>query len=197
MPSLKKIVSAVLTPLMRVNIAGLVIGATWVGMTMQWKVIGIGIITFCFSSYIIPILLIPVGLFSHFMLFCNKAKQKVIEQLMFVLSIAYILLFLTMWCVSILYFAITYVAIDYMVGGLIWANSIAMLSLLWWINKDRKNIFILTLVETAQIVMLLLSAIKLAGIDMQFWTSASVFGGFLSFVAILLAVYEKKFMKKS
>jgi len=194
---LKKIVLAALTPLMRANIVGLVIGAMWVGMTMQWKLIGIGLITACLSSYLIPILLMPVGIFSHLMLVFSRMRQKSMEQLMFVLSVAYILLFLTMWCVCILDFVMTYIGMGSVVGGLIWADSIAMLPLLLWINRDRGNIFILIIVEAAQIAILLLSAIKLVGIDTQFWTSVAIFGGFLSLVAVLLAIDEKKSMKKS
>ena len=195
--SLKKIVPAVMTPLMNANIAGLVIGAVWVGITMQWRVIGVGVIVISFSSYFIPILVIPAGIFSHFLIACREKKQKNMEQFMFVLSISYILLFLTMWCVSILEYITNRVSPDAQAAGLIWANSVAMLSLLRWINRDRENLLIMTLVESAQIAFLLLFAIKFAGIETSFWISSAIFFGFLSLVAVLLAISEKISVKSS
>ena len=189
--SLKKIVPAALTPLMNANIAGLVMGAVWVGITMQWKVIGIGIVVVAFSPYFIPILMIPAGILSHFMIIYREKKQENKEQLMFVLSIFYILLFLTIWCVSILEFITTRVTPDAQMGGLIWTNAVAMLPLLMWINRDLENFFIMTLVESTQIAFLLLFTIKFAGIETSFWISSAIFGGFLSLVTILLAVNEK------
>ncbi|MFH1158125.1 MAG: hypothetical protein V1721_04480 [Pseudomonadota bacterium] len=196
MPSLKEIVPAALTPLVNANMAGLVIGAMWVGTAMQWPVIGIGIVVACFSSYIIPLLMIPVGVFSHFLMVYKGKKQKDREQLMFVLSVSYILLFLTLWCVGIFEFVTTRVSPDAArAAGLVWADSVAMLPLLMWINRDRGNIFIMTLVETAQIALLLLSAIRFVGIETSFWSSSAVFGGLLSLVAVLLAARERESLK--
>ena len=192
---LKKIVPAAFTPLMNVNIAGLVIGAVLVGTTTQWKIIGIGVIIIVFSPYLIPFLMVPVGIFSHFMMIYRGSKQENREQLMFVLNISYILFFLTMWCVCIFEFIITSVTPDAQTAGLILANSVAMLSLLMWINRDRENLFIMTLVEAAQIAFLLLFAIKLAEIETSFWISSAIFGGFLSLTAILFAAGEKTSVK--
>ena len=197
MSSFKEIILVALTPLIKINMAGLIIGAIWVGMTMQWTVIGIGIIVACFSSNFIPLLMVPVGIFSHFMVVYRGTKQKNKEQLMFVLSVAYILLFLTMWCVSILEFVITRIDVDVMAGGLIWANSIAMLPLLMWIDRDHENILIMTLIETAQIAILLLSAIKFVWVETPFWMVYLVFGGILSIMAVLMAVNDKKSVKNS
>ena len=190
-PSLKKIIHAVMTPLININMAGLVIGAIWVGITLQWPVIGIGVIIACFSSYLIPLLLIPIGIFSHFLMVYKEKKQKNKEQLMFILIISYILLFITMWCINILEFIMARVALDAQEAGMLWANSVAMLPLLMWINQDRENFLLMTLIEAAQIAFLLIFAIKLSGIEISFWTSSAIFGGFLSFVAILLTTNKK------
>lgn len=188
----KKMIPLLLTPLLYVNLAGMVAGAVWLGVLSQWNVIWIGIVSLFFSPYIIPILMMPAGILSHFMALHGKAGRKDRERLMLVFSLAYILLFLTLWCVGIFGYVTENVRPDALPAGLLWANAAALAPLLRWACRDRKNIFIMTLVEAAQAVLLVLSAVMLFYGRGSFWTPYVIFFGIMAFVIAVQAFFEEK-----
>jgi hypothetical protein len=150
-----------------------------------------------FSSTIIPILLMPAGIFSHFMALYNAAKRPDKERTMFLLSLSYIILFLTFWCTGIFEYVTHSVEPKALGAGVLWASTTALAPLLWWSSRDRNNIFIMTMVEMAQIATIALSAARLLWGESSFWLSFGVFGVFLASVAGVQAVYEEKFLKKT
>ncbi len=197
MASLKKTVSGLLTPILYLNLAGLAVGAVWLGVMAQWQVVWVGVMALLFAPYIIPILIIPAGILSHFMSLYRAAQRPDKERLMFTLSLAYILLFLTLWCVSIFEYVTHSVVPQAVHAALLWADSAALVPLLLWTNRDRGNIFIMTMVEVAQLAIVVLSAVRLLDGATSFWPSFSIFGGIMALAAITQAVYEKKFIDKS
>jgi hypothetical protein len=142
----KNIISSLLTPLLFANLAGLGAGTVWLGAVSQWQVIWLGVMAVLFSPYIIPILLMPAGIFSHFMLLYQNAGQKKKERWMFILSLAYILLFMTLWCTGIFGYVTASVKPQALFAALLFGSSAAMLPLLIWAQRDRSNSFVMTLV---------------------------------------------------
>jgi hypothetical protein len=196
-PPLKKIISGLLMPLLYANLAGLAAGAVWLGIMAQWQVIWIGIMALLFSPYVIPLLIVPAGVFSHFMAVYQSAGQAAKERRMFVLSLSYILLFLTLWCVSFFEYVTHNVAPQAIGAGLLWASCASMASLLLWASRDRNNIFITTTVETAQLAMVMLAAFRLLAGTTSFWSSAALFGGIMAVAAVTQHFYEKKQLDRS
>ena len=74
-------------PLLYLNLAGLAAGADWLGMQGQWQVIWIGFIMIFFSPYVIPILVMPAGIFSHFMALYHAKQRAERERAMFFMSL--------------------------------------------------------------------------------------------------------------
>jgi hypothetical protein len=196
--SLKKIVSAIIAPLLYLNLAGLAAGAVWLGVLAQWQVIWLGFLMIFFSPYIIPILMVPAGVCSHFMTLYGVAQRRQHERLMFVLTIGYILSFVTFWYVGVFEYVMQSVVLPQArFAALLWANTAALTPLLMWASRDRNNIFVMTMTEMAQVAALALTLLCLTGVVPAFWTAAAIFGGILALAATLQAVYEEKFMRKS
>ncbi len=197
MQALKNIVSRLLIPLLTLNLAGLAAAALWLVSYSQWQVIWIGFMMLLFSSNIIPLFLIPAGVFSHFMNLYRAAQRPQKEKTMFFLSVAYILLFLTFWCTGIFEY-VTYSVLPRAAGaGVLWACTAALTPLLWWSSRDRDNIFIMLMVEGAQLAMIAVVAARLLAGVTSFWTYFAVFGTVMAAIAATQAVYEKNFMNKA
>lgn len=192
----KRIISHLLMPLFALNLAGLGIAALWLVSEGQMQVIWLGFVMLFLSPLIIPILLVPAGVFSHYMTHYSAAGRPDKERLMFVLSLAYIILFLTFWCMGIFEYVMESVSSRALAPGLLWSSSAAIAPLLWWSRRDRNNFFIMMLVETAQLAMIALSVVWLLKGAGSFWLASGILGGILLFVAVLQSVYEKKFMEK-
>ena len=169
MLSLKRIVSCLLVPLLGINLAGLAAAALWLVSQGQMQVIWIGLMMLFFSPVIIPLLLIPAGIFS----------------------------FLTFWCTGIFEYVTHSIAPPAMAAGVLWASTASMAPLLWWSRRDAENIFIMMMVEMTQVAMIAISAFRLFRGETAFWTLFGIFGGFLVFVAAMQSLYEKKFMNKA
>jgi hypothetical protein len=150
-----------------------------------------------FSPLIIPVLAIPAGIFSHFMGVYRDARQPDKERTMFILSLSYIILFITLWCISIFDYVTHSVSPQAMGAGVLWADTAALGPLLWWSSRDRNNIFIMTMVETAQVAMIVLAAVRLLSGDSSFWLSFTIFGTIMAAVAAGQAVYEEKLLNKA
>lgn len=184
-------------PLLTLNLAGLALAALWLGVQSQWQVVWLGFVMLIFSPYIIPTLLIPAGIFSHFIGVYNAQQQPDKERMMFILSLSYIILFMTFWCVGVFEYVTHSVQPKALLAGLLWASTAALEPLLWWSSRDRSNIFIMTMVEAAQLAILALAAIRLMTGASSFWLSFAEFGAIMAVVAAGQAIYEDKFMNKT
>jgi hypothetical protein len=184
-------------PLFGLNLAGLCIGGVWLISEGQMQVIWLAFVMLFFSPFLIPILLIPAGVFSHYMALYGSAGRKDRESLMFFLSLGYIILFLTFWCMGIFEYVTHNVAPHAVSPGVLWACTAAMMPLLWWSRRDAHNFFIMMMVEAAQLVMIALSAERLLNGERPFWHLLGIFGGLLVLVAAMQSIYEKNFMNKA
>jgi len=193
---IRRVVSFLFMPLLYINLAGLAAGTVWLAALSQWQFIGFSVIIVFFSPQIIPVVLMPAGVFSHFMNRYQDAGRQGKTQAMFILSVAYILLFMTLWCVGVFGYAMGSAGPATRWAVLLWASTAAVLPLFLWSSHDRSNIFIITTVEMAQAGVLILGAVRLWGIALSFWPSFAVFGGLLALAALVQAVYEEKFMNK-
>jgi hypothetical protein len=198
-PLFKNIIPALLTPLLWFNLAGMAMAAVWLGALSQWQVLWLGVLMVIFSPYVIPILMIPAGIFSHFMALHQKAGNAARERWMFLAAIAYVVFFLSVWCAGIFTY-VTHVVVrpEALLAALLWAGSSSMAPLLMWSSRDRGNVFIMTLVEAAQPgVWILCVARVLLGAEVFFWASYIIFGVLMGGVAAAQRFYEKKQEQKA
>lgn len=184
-------------PLLYLNLAALVIGALWLGFLSQWQVIGLGALMVVLSPYVIPLLLIPAGIFSHFMALYRTQKRRGPEQTLFVLSLVYILLFLTFWSMGVFDYVVQHVRPEARAAAVLWADCVALTPLFLWITRDRENIFMMTLIEAAQIGILIPSVLCLWRDITSFWVLFAAFGTFMAAVMAAQAIYEEKVSNKT
>jgi hypothetical protein len=196
-PPLKDIVARLLTPLLYVNLAGLSGAALWLASLSQWQVMGIGVAMIFISPYIIPILVMPAGIFSHYMLAFREIQRPDKERTMLLCSLAYIVLFLTFWCIGIFDYVTASIHPLALHAGLLWASTASVSSLLWWSSRDRSNVLVMTLVEIAQVAMIAVSAIRLLSGGLSFWTAFAIFGGIAASLTALQVFYEEKYLNKA
>lgn len=184
-------------PLLGINLAGLALAALWLVSLGQMQVIWIGLMMLFFSPVIIPLILIPAGVFSHFMSLYQAAKRADRERLMLLLSLGYIILFLAFWCTGIFEYVTHSIAPHATAAGVLWASTAALVPLLWWSRRDAENVFIMMMVEMTQVAMIAVSVLRLFRGESSFWMTFGILAGFLAFVAAMQSVYEKKFMNRS
>ena len=115
---------------------------------------------------------------------------------MFLSSLAYLILFLTLWCAGLFEYITHSVAPFALYAGLLWACTAAVSPLLWWSSRDRDNLFIMTMVEGAQAAIIVLSIVRLAFGESSFWSSFAVLGGIIGLLTAAQVIYEEKFLKK-
>lgn len=196
MPSLsRRVFSSLLTPLLYANIAALGLGGLWLGAVAQWQVIWVGFMGLMLSPYLIPIMLMPAGIFSHLMTRYRTAHRPVAERVMFICSLAYVLFFMTLWSSGIFEYVQGATSPSALYPALVWGAAGALTPLLWWASRDRANLFVCEMVEVAQVAVLVLALLRLVGIDMSFGHAFLLVGAIMVFAAGGEALYEKKYMK--
>ena len=196
MKSYRNIVLSVVEPLTYINLLGMAVGALSLISVSQWQVLRVGTFLVIFSQYIIPILMIPAGIFSHFMVMFQDSKQVKKEKLMFFLSIAYILSFISVWCIFIFWIVVSKISDVNLLISFIWANSAALFPLFLWAKKDKNNIFIISLVELAQVSLLIVSVLNITYKGMTFFDCLFSFLGFMISAVVLQGFFDKKSLFK-
>lgn len=195
MPSLKSIVTGLQKPLFALNLAGMAVSAAWLTSVGQWQVMWLGVAMLLFSPMIIPLLLMPAGIFSHFMSVYRSVNNHKRERLMFVLSLAYIILFLALWCTGIFDYVAQNVAPQAAQPAALWSCAAAIAPLLWWSSRDMNNTFILLLVQVTELGMIGLSAVWLLHGAISFGLMFPALAVFLAAIALVMGLYEKRAAK--
>jgi hypothetical protein len=193
--SLKSIVTRFHKPLFAINLAMLAVSAAWLSDFSQWQVMWIGVVMLLFSPMIIPLILLPAGIFSHFMTVYHAMNDPRRERHMFVLSLGYIILFLALWCAGIFDYVMQNVSPRAAEPAVLWADAAAMAPLLWWSSRDTNNIFILLLVQSAQLGVIGLAAVWLWHGPIPFGLMFPGFTVYLAAVATVQGLYEKRLVK--
>lgn len=187
-------ISRLLTPLLVANLLGLVAGAMWLGLGGQWSTMGLGLFTVLFApALVIPILLVPAGVLSHFIGLYQAQGRKRAERLALLGSLGYIVLFLALWCAGIFSFVTADVSGAALPPAVLWGACCAMAPLFLWSYRDRSNVFVMFMVEVAQACVLAAAALRLAGYpSLPFAFAAAGFFVVLALAAALRMMWEER-----
>jgi hypothetical protein len=185
--SLKAHFPALVMGLLFLNLTGMAAGAGWLAVLSQWPVIGLGVTVLIFSPYILPILMVPAGIFAHLAAAHESQGRTGRSKKLYVCSLLYLVAFVSLWSAGIFVYILTNVQAGTSPAAvLIWANSTAMAPLFLWAVRDRSNAFIAALVIEAQVTMLILLGGALTPLAAQlshpFWDSLAIY-------AVLMAVF--------
>lgn len=194
--TLKKITSAILHPLFYANLAAMGFGALWLVTLGQWQVMGFGTIMVFLSPYILPLLMMPAGVFSNFMVRYQNNGNKSRERVMFACSLGYILAFLAAWCAFVFGRVLQGVAPHAEMAGLVWAASLTIGPLLWWVGKDTNNVFMISMVEVAQLAVLALVVLRVVTEETAFDVFFAVVSAFLLAATLAQLLYDEVTTRK-
>jgi len=194
-PSLKIIVTRLHKPLFALNLAGLAVGGAWLSNFSQWQVMWLGVGMLLFSPMVIPLILMPAGIFSHFLSVYHAHNNRRLERRMFVLSLGYIILFLALWCAGIFNYVLQNVSPRAVEPAVLWAGAAAMAPLLWWSSRDTNNLFILLLVQAAQLGVIGLAIVWLLHGALPFGLMFPAIAVFLAAIATVQGLYENRAVK--
>lgn len=195
-PSFKTVADKLLSLLIYANIAAMAAAALWLGLARQWQVVWIGVVMLLASPYVVPIALIPSGIFAHFMSAFHARGDVGKERLMFLCTVGYLIGFISLWCASVFAYVMNNIAPQAVAVGLLWSATSAVLPLLWWAARDRGNLFIMILVEAAQLAVFVPVIAHLKTGDTSFWPCFFSIVAVLALEAVGQHFYEKKFIEK-
>lgn len=184
---------AALKPLLFINILLMLVAALWLGMLGHFRGIWVGVAGFLFGPFLLfPMLLLPAGIFAHFMGLYQEAGKSDKERQMFIASIAYIILFLTLWAAGIFSFLLEGAAESAQIPNILLAAA-AVAGPLWlWASRDRENYFILLLVLAVQGAVVFLSLCAALMEEADFFLSALITAGTCALAAYLQNLIERQ-----
>ena len=196
MSKIKELSVKAVMPLLYINLLGMLIGGGYLFAVGTWRIVLSFLILLTFSSYIIPIILIPAGILSHFMVLYQNAKQAAKEKLMFVLAMAYMLAFITLWCGLIFGAIVGSAGAVYKPLALVFAVSAAMAPIFLWVRHDPNNFFIIMLAEVTQLAMVILAVILLVYKGMTLSLCLTFIFSVLCLAVVFQWFFEKRLTKK-
>ncbi len=187
----KSLVLSALEPFTYINMLAMAGSAVWLIFTPYYLLISFGALVLVFYQFIMPIALMPAGFFSNFMIFFQKMGKPKLENAFLVASISYLLLFLSFWCVLVLNISLSRIGEGGILPGVIFANAAAFTTLFLWVREDKENFFMIRLVQSAQIIMILLTIVKVLAMEITFWQQIGFFFASLSTVVLLQVLYDE------
>lgn len=161
-------------PLLYANMAGMAAGGVWIGLAAQWHVIWVGVVMVFVAPFILPVLIIPAGVFSHYMVFFHNTGKRVHERVMYACSIGYVVLFASLFSTAVFSAVARSVAPAAQGAGILWGAVSALLPLLLWASRDVSNVFVSTVVVAAQVALFFLVAAWLYAGALPFWMAAAL-----------------------
>ncbi len=177
--------------------AALIVSAAWLVSLSLDDVLFIPFILAVLSPLFIPLLAIPAGIFSHFMVAYAAAGQRKKERVMLFCSFGYLVALIAVWCALMFNFVVHRIPISAAKPGLLWAEAVSVSPLLWWANNDRKNVLTMVMVLAAQAgIIVLCGALLAMPVPVSFWRVFFLIGGTVTAVTAGRMFYEEKFLRK-
>ncbi len=197
MSSGKNVLSRFFLSLFYLNMAAMVAGAAWLVSLSLVGVLSIPFIVAILSPLFLPLLAVPAGIFSHFMVAYASAGQRTKERVMLFCTFGYLVALIAAWCALLFNFVVQRVPVAAAQPGLLWAAAVSISPLLWWANNDRKNVLTMVMVLAAQAGIIALCVALLATpFLVTFWRVFFLIGGTVTAVTAGRMFYEEKFMRK-
>jgi hypothetical protein len=207
MKALMGFITALAIPLMILNTLGGIVSGIWLAILGEWGAVGMGILFYFGSTWLLSFALMPSLLLAVSALYCGEKGKTFGCVCFWVLSITYILGLVTIWCCGILYLFVKDATASSLIPRLIWSYGVATGPWAYMASKDQgqgggdfASIIATFLAELAYVVIILLvlfSSLTLLG-------AIKVFGGFMAVgfflqlaVVVMIQKEEKRFAEQS
>jgi len=207
MKALMGVITALSVPLFILNMLGGIVSGIWLAILGEWGAVGLGILFFFVSTWLLAFALMPSLLFAAPAAYCAE-RGKTFGLVCFgALSSLYILALVTVWCCGILFLFVKDATASSLIPRLIWSYGVATGPWAYMASKDQgpqgegfASTLATFLAELAYLVIMLLvifASITLFG-------AVKVFGGFMlaglalqMTLAVMIGNEQKRFAAQS
>jgi len=115
-----------LAPLALLNMFGLIVAGVWLAVLGQWGTIGVGVALLLVSTFAMGIALLPQMVLGLPAIWCLQRGHKFFGLVFGSISIAYLNVLITVWCVGSLWYFMSRVTCQAeVIPTLIWSYSVA------------------------------------------------------------------------
>jgi hypothetical protein len=190
MKILTAIITALSVPLMFLNMLGAIVSGIWLAVIGEWQSIGLGILFFIISTFLLSFALMPSLLLAAPAAWFAEKRKIFVVAFFATLSSAYTLGLVTVWCCLILFLFVKGATASSLIPRLIWSYGIATGPWSYMASKDRGEegegfastiaTFFAQLAYLIVMLLVLLSPITLFG-------ASEVFAGFM-LVALIIQI---------
>ncbi|WP_454065010.1 hypothetical protein [Candidatus Nitrospira salsa] len=126
-------------PLTILNVLGGICSVIWLAILGDWGAIGYGLLAIMGSIYVISLACMPLlatGLAGEY--FADKGRIFLC-YIVVALSSLYIVMIMTVWCGSVLYFFVARATSESFIPLLIWSYVVALTPWQWMVQKEIQN----------------------------------------------------------
>jgi hypothetical protein len=139
MKFLLALISALMIPVVLLNMLGCIVSGMWLVIIGQWGIVVLGILFYIASSFGLSFALVPALLLSAPAVYCSE-KGKTIPTIFFItLSNLYVIAVITLWCCGILYLFAKGVTTTSLIPRLIWSYGVAVGPWAYMASKEQQS----------------------------------------------------------
>lgn len=139
MEAFAKLLSALVLPLVVIDIIGGTFSGIWLAILGDWWLIFYGILATISSSFLLVLAITPGLFFSINGVKMLEKGNKVGGYLFSTFGLIYTIVILTIWCIVVLLYYTVHAEKDSIIPALIWSYGIATGPIAWLAQKDLMN----------------------------------------------------------
>lgn len=138
MRSLKALLALIAVPLFFFNMLGGIVGAVWLGVLGDWKLLGVGFAAMIGAGFGLSLALIPGLAFLAPAALARKADSPLL-LISLSLSSLYTLTVISAWCLAVFYYSIGLSKAGKIVPIMLWAYAVASAPVSWLSSKEAQS----------------------------------------------------------
>ncbi len=153
-------------PIMLLNLLGGIVSGIWLAFLGEWGEIGRGLFFMIFAGFFIGFALMPGLLFAAPAAMAMEKGRKILGMFFGSLSVLYTVIFITIWCLWVMWLFMSSATNESLIPMLIWSYGVALAPLMWLAQKDQEgggNEFSIFTTFFAQVSYILAMILFLAG----------------------------------
>jgi hypothetical protein len=194
-PAIYRLIKASLTPLIILNLAGMILAGGYLFYLGYWGALWTCILVFFLSPFIFPLFMIPAAFFGGLTQMYLTAKPKV-SLAMQALSVGWLIFVIGTWGAIVFDFASPLFTMPGLLfASLVWCVCGAVTPWMVFARNDRGNIFFTGLMLMAETGCIAAALVNINH-TLSLWDQFFVIGGVMALLATAQAVGEEVFLKK-
>lgn len=180
MEAMEKVMTALVVPLMLLNMFGGIVSGIWLAVLGEWGVIGWGILYLFAASFLLGFAMLPGLIFAAPIAAMGDRANKFVVYICAFFSALYTMAVITAWCIWTLYFFATKADSSSYIPVLIWSYGAATGPLVFLAKKDMQagNDAAMTATFFAQLAYVLVAVLAIF-FPFTILELALVFGGIM------------------